>query len=117
MKLNGWHRLGIVFSVVWVVVVSSVGAASWSDPEKHRTFAEKGWTKVPQTPADVVKRETEADPLRRPKFADFGPWQQAGYVFSPRRFLLWLLMPVVGAWAFAYVLLFAARWVAAGFRR
>lgn len=52
MKLNGWHRIGIVLSILWMIVICSLG---FRDDKKLLTFKEESYFELPIEAFNVVE--------------------------------------------------------------
>ena len=105
MRLGGWHRIGVVLSLLWTIAVCGYATFEYAvGPDSAMLFIEMVTSKTGE-PISVLKGNA---------FADLVP-------VEPR--LLWsrfagaLLSPVVAGWVLAYLLVFAIRWIVAGFKR
>ena len=97
-RLNGWQRIGIVLSVVWIIVGSYLAYGTIE--------------------AQLGLQEICADyPEANLGFCSTSSVQRRG---SPT--ILWIeagisiLAPILIAWLMAYALIYLARWIRAGFR-
>jgi hypothetical protein len=101
MKLNGWKRIGVILSVVWILVAYRItftrtlneeiklhAALSQYCEERHHDSAE----------CDQILH-TDSRPLAHEEAA------------------LVAFVPVPLAWGFIYLVLFLTRWVKRGFKQ
>jgi hypothetical protein len=97
MKLNGWQRVGLVLSVLWLLAV----LASGFDRAPYFIFgATIGiWLYLP----DLA-------------FATPSEYMAAASDFTLRGFAIVGLLPVLFTWLTTYLAVFAYRWIAAGFK-
>jgi hypothetical protein len=98
MRLNGWQRIGLALSVLWVL-----GSAGWlwyqeNDLALYQAGEEKRW--CISIHADLTACATPFDEYHRAAVKDF--WEWIPYL---------ALIPVVVAWVFGYVV----AWIRAGF--
>lgn len=108
--LNGWQRIGVVFSVLWVLSVGGLGALEHvQEGEPTHYFVDT--VKVQLPPAKDLNRpgrflsEEEAFGYRVERH------------FRAGRLIATMLAPIALFWALAYICVFIVRWVVAGFRR
>ena len=104
MRLNGWQRLGIVASVVWILGAGFYTANAVSDREA-------------QTAADstVACEDAHRDVLN-PECNERGiDYLNATKNDARIEAALVAFVPVLLGWGFAYLALFVARWVRRGF--
>jgi hypothetical protein len=108
MKLNGWQRIGVVLSIVWVV-----GAAIYQRNvavERAANFAASTY----EICSDIEQRKPESDSNRciqesaqtRARWL-YGNWNDV--IFSA-------FAPMLLAWPAIYLLIRVWRWVRAGFK-
>jgi hypothetical protein len=99
-KLNGWQRLGIVLSVLWLTIM---GIECWVELVQgtHST----GWL----TDTIIVKTGEPIAVMKDNAFRDLVPVEQ---VVNRQRFLLAFIVPVISLWALG----FSWAWVLRGFR-
>jgi hypothetical protein len=104
IRLNGWHRIGIILSMVWVVVVCSYAAHEYLERGASTTL----FIDVTPDKAPIVNKQG--------RVLDYVEFKTG----EPRLLIVHLiaatLLPMALAWAIAYLCAFAFRWVAAGFR-
>lgn len=109
-KRKGWIRLGVVLSVVWMVGVAIYAALDFSSVRadlltsvrtSDPSLAKSGW--------EVVGQES---------FLTTCDAKDKQVLCSPRIFnvLGLALVPVAASWLVAFLLVYAALWVRAGFR-
>lgn len=107
MKLNGWQRIGIVLSILWLVPVASFPLIQlWTYPEDtlhNSPFFD--WI-VPA--ADVPSAEN--DDLYDLFEPDLVPKLKIGL------YLLFAFGPVIGFWLLIYLCIYTIRWVFNGFK-
>ena len=100
IKLNGWQRLGIVLSVIWIAYV---GAEYWT--ELNQGPFGHGWL----TDTIVTKTGEPISVLNGNEFKDLVPVDQ---VVNIKRLLQALLVPIILLWALGFLW----AWVLRGFR-
>jgi hypothetical protein len=100
-KFNGWQRLGIVLSVLWLIIMS---AECWIE-QAQGPFS-RGWL----TDTIIIKTAEPIAVLKDNPFRDLVPVEQ---VVSWKRFLLTFIVPVISMWALG----FSWGWVREGFRK
>jgi hypothetical protein len=126
MKLNGWNRIGIIISVIWIIGVgyriydSEVDRASVRKleaqaacdstanrlPDQARSIPDP--REVPIPPGAHVEDSTECNKRAGDAFGLF-------IVTARKEAAAFALIPVPLGWAFAYIALFLVRWVKRGF--
>ena len=106
MKLNGWERLGIVASVLWVVVVVGVACVErWgSIPYQQFYFVEF----VPDPTREPV---TEVSPETGKQHS----YKPVTMSLSPMLVLRAALFPLLIVWPLIYAIVWVVRWVKRGF--
>lgn len=122
MKLNGWQRLGMVLSTLWLVAVIVIGYGmthSWfSDWDAWYMLPAAAISErdVPQEQRqELAKRLTDSG--RNPVYAYWMANSLTGELFfGIKGVVLFGLLPIVIAWSTAYLYLLAYRWIAAGFK-
>jgi hypothetical protein len=105
-RLNGWQRLGIVLSVLWIAAVFAYALVELS----RGPFSAKLLTEiVPSTTRESIKPSVKGD---------------SDVVLAPVeprliavRIAIAVAVPVVAGWSFVYLLVLVARWIGAGFRK
>jgi len=110
MRLNGWHRLGIVLSVAWIL--GSVMYGYFDRKSQAETVAiellegctKDNWTLAPNERRDCMELYDRA--YRNNVAIDDWP-----------DYLLTNFGTVIGGWIAAYVLLWSGRWVRSGFKQ
>jgi hypothetical protein len=107
-KLNGWQRIGVVASVVWILGAGfyTLDAVQESDSKTAVAAALECESHIPQgitTLAECDKRMTDYEAETYS-----GEWADAAIV---------AFVPVPLAWGLAYLTLFLTRWIKRGFRK
>lgn len=108
VKLNGWKRLGIIASVVWIL---GAGICTFVVVDDARIKTASGFTlRCEEAPDGSLRGSAECDKLSTDYLAETGnePWIEAAVV---------AFVPVPLGWGFAYLVLFLLRWVKRGFAR
>jgi hypothetical protein len=121
MRLNGWQRIGVVASVMWVVAggwyefhaiqqredAEITARAKAADRRCRETEKMLEDLNIKSAPKDclgedlrTVNRATEAVPSRESR------WKVAAVA----------ILPIPFGWLIAYALIAIGRWIAAGFR-
>ena len=109
MHLNGWQRLGAVLTIIWMAIISIIGALDYF-PEKPKAnifihYVDRDMTSVS---AEEKRKSDAATKI-------FGiAEQEAKFHINP--FAATLAIPIIGCWLMVYLLIFAIRWVAVGFK-
>ena len=138
-RLNGWQRIGVVLTALWLLFALAIGAASLASPDEVRgpfVLHVDAKTKiVPGTPAQCTKPAPPPDPTRKVvtfEEAFYGCAPGAMIEGTPDQtiqlspahdyfryftFLAFALTPPFAFWLIAYLTIFVFRWVASGFRR
>jgi hypothetical protein len=104
MKLNGWIRVGIVASLLWMFAIIAIATYEF---RAHRLSQSKliSWkAKTGEDYAQVSKTTGE--------FSDLVPFHAA---LAPR-FFAYLILPVLCGWIVAYIVVYTVLWIIAGFR-
>lgn len=109
-KLNGWQRVGVIVSALWILIVLGVASKEYydwvlpvschGDDSPHSFFTAWG---DPQPCAE------KHDPLHI-----LTHWKVS---FRFGRFLSILFLPVFVGWVVSYCLLWTVSWVKEGFRK
>jgi hypothetical protein len=112
-RLNGWQRVGIVLSVVWVI-----GAAIHEKDELNRQYEaayDAAWRPVYDQCSEAQKRDPQTargmDCLREA--------QRIAWATTPKvsgwSMALAALVPIPIAWLLVYALIALVRWIRRGF--
>lgn len=111
-RLNGWVRLGLVFSAIWVLLVLAVAGYELVDPKVNRPKAYFVYADIPSGTYIPVPegRDISEQDLENPSVKKV-------IVVQSQKLLAYLFVPVVGGWLLAAGLVFAVRWVRAGFHQ
>lgn len=122
MRLNGWHRIGIVLSSLFMIVVSVYQRLKQADLEfllyrianeaKSRCI-ENVRANVPAPPAGFVL-DAEAACIE-----NYEKEIERIFSFTDVKIIDLLyhaVFPVIAAWIIVYFLLFTFRWIRGGFR-
>jgi hypothetical protein len=107
-KLNGWKRLGLIASVVWILCA---GVYTFKAVDDTRITTASGFTlRCEEAPDGSLRGSAECDALSTDYLAKTGnePWIEAAIV---------AFVPVPLGWGLAYLVLFLVRWVKRGFAR
>ena len=110
IRLNGWQRIGVVISVVWVLSVGGCGALE-QVREGHSTYYFVDTVIVPVPPVKELNRPGRL--LSDEEFLGL----RTEHHFRVDRLIAAMLVPVALFWVLAYACVFVVRWVAAGFRK
>lgn len=112
MRLNGWKRIGIVGSVVWILgagyyTLSSAGNRDAEFASSLTLECEKGNAEAHGVPGSYAG-STECDKLSTDYLAETrnSEWEEAAVV---------AFVPVPLGWGFGYLMLFVFRWIKRGF--
>lgn len=102
MKLNGWHRLGIIASVLWILIGGCCGNESAFRQGDAAVDAYIRCSDLPYIPDSRCSAEFQTDYAA----ATADHWLVAA---------IYAFVPVVLAWLLAWIILALTRWVRRGF--
>ena len=108
MKLNGWKRIGIIASVVWIL---GAGVRTFTVVDDALTTTASGFTlRCEEAPDGSMRGSAKCDELSTDYLAEtrYEPWTEAAIV---------AFVPVFLGWGFTYLVLFLVRWIKRGFMR
>lgn len=108
VKLNGWKRLGIIGSFVWIL---GAGICTFVVVDDARIATASGFTlRCEEAPDGSLRGSAKCDALSTDYLAgtEYQPWIESAVV---------AFVPVPLGWGFAYLVLLLARWVKRGFAR
>jgi hypothetical protein len=109
-KLNGWARIGVVVSVVWILAVFAVVVTEYlSDPRSSTFFVYWVNSKTGDPIPPNVTRNHFFDLI-----FDVLPGER---VVNWGRLLGVLIFPVIAGWFSAYLGIWTFRWIRQGFER
>ena len=122
MRLNGWQRIGVALSVVWILSVGGRGALEYLQGSAESNYAMKF---LPAIGEDYYFADSIQIPVPMPKNThvgsiityDEGRGFRMEHHFRIDHLFVAMLAPVVLLWVFTYLSVFVARWVAAGFKK
>jgi flagellar biogenesis protein FliO len=119
VRLNGWQRIGVVLSVLWLVVFLIWGlndslngrGSFFVDTPDQIAIAKVGCHEVPPTPAEASK--------------GWGPGYECPpntelperHQFNTAGFWFVVIAPLLIAWLLVYACVFCVRWIAKGFKQ
>jgi hypothetical protein len=106
MKINGWQRLGIIASAVWIL---GAGLCTLKAVGDIRITNTSGLTlSCEEAPNGSLQWSAECDALSKGYLAETktDPWTEATVV---------AFVPVPLGWGSLYLILFLTRWVKRGF--
>lgn len=107
-RINGWQRIGIVLSVAWVLSVGGYGAFEHVKGGETYYFVDTVKVNLPQA-KDLVGHGPFSDE------EVFGYRIERHFKFD--RLIAAMLVPVALFWVLAYICVYVARWIMAGFRK
>jgi hypothetical protein len=105
MKLNGWVRIGIVASLLWMFAVMSLAAYEFRAHHTSQSTLIAWKAKTGEDYAQVRKSTGQ--------FADLVPLHAA---LAPR-FFAYFILPVLCGWTAAFIGVYTSLWIIAGFRK
>jgi hypothetical protein len=106
MKLNGWIRIGIVLSILWVAWIGGYAVCEYFQHQpQHSIFI--AW-RAAKTGEDYVTLAKTTG-----MFADLVPLSGSLRV---SRFLAFLFIPLAIAWSSSFVIVYTIIWIIRGFR-
>jgi hypothetical protein len=125
MRLNGWQRIGVVLSVLWLVFVFGLGVCGYLDlPRALGPFVRIAQPpdapiSAPRTAARHENRTHAAIAGTIIPYSDVSPIQSLNptYEFNFPGVLLAAFIPLVLGWTIAIVLVKTIRWIHEGFTR
>jgi hypothetical protein len=115
-RTNGWQRIGIVLSVVWLIAACSFFLVTTSRPGASpflsisSAHCQPG---APQIPSSQKRLRLSEAVLGCPEKYIVPETQGTNWLST----LVFLFGPILLAWALAFALVQTIRWVAAGFRK
>ena len=106
MKLNGWERLGVVVSVIWLLAVIAVACLErWGDTPFQRFYF------VEFSPDNTQQPTTEVEPTTGQTFT----LKPVKVNISVASILQTALPPLLIFWPLVYTIIWVARWIKRGF--
>lgn len=105
MRLNGWQRIGVVLSMLWAVVVCGYAAYEYAQRGANTQIL----IQVTPDKAPVVDK--------RGSVVDHVEFKSGEPSLLWSRLLAAVIVPLLIAWAVAYVCALIVRWVAVGFKK
>ena len=108
VKLNGWKRLGIIASVIWILCA---GVYTFKVVDDALVTTASGFTlRCEEAPDGSLQGSAKCDELSTDYLAGtiYEPWIAAAVV---------AFVPVPLGWGLTYLVLFLVRWVKRGFMR
>ncbi len=116
-KLGGWARIGIVISILWSIAVFGLTATEYHDFSKEYQANLKlpappeGWVIEPKATA-LFYEWSPVDLLAEDNTA-----YVRNYNIKTKTFFIAWIAPIVTCWTLSIVIVFAYKWVRAGFSR
>ena len=110
IQLNGWQRIGVVLSVVWMLSVGGYGAL------EHVQGGEPTYYFIDAVKVQLPQAKDLARPGRLLSEEEFLGYRVERH-FRLDRLIAAMLVPVVLFWVLAYVCVYVVRWIATGFRK
>jgi hypothetical protein len=107
MRIGGWHRLGIVLSIVWAI---GGGLYRINEDSRHAEEMEKLTVRI-----CIDKKTSKSDFEFAPCYAKGVEVWRLLLRNSREDIAIFALGPIPLGWAFAYVVIVIWRWVRAGF--
>jgi hypothetical protein len=112
-RLNGWQRIGVILSVIWLIGGGFLTHAIIKDDLSRDVAWQDG----------VVARLSDADQVAV-KARDLSKMSDGGLLMVRdsidnevnTRTAVWTLAPLLLAWLLVYALVWLTRWVRAGFK-
>lgn len=113
LRVNGWQRLGVLATAIWIAGVASLVAIDYYNPPK----AHLGFVKAVPIARELTDAEVFAPNTTPPKGWDpvSATWTEKQFQWGVIAAAL-LLCPVL-AWLFVYGAIRIVKWVAAGFKQ
>jgi hypothetical protein len=111
-RLNGWQRIGVILSVIWLIGGGFATRAIVDDDLRRDVDLQWRLVEGLSTPDQVAL-----------KAGDFEKVSTDGRVALKRSMdqevniwtIVWTLAPLIATWALVYILVWLTRWVRAGF--
>ena len=117
IHLNGWQRIGVFLSVLWILLAGCLAIIEYADSKKpiDKKLIASGYLFFK---SHQVKFDPPPDTGRVKRFLSYE--EAFGYrsvhEFRPVRLISAIFVPILLFWIIAYISVFAFRWIAAGFR-
>jgi hypothetical protein len=126
MKITGWSRLGIVFSIIWIFSVSITALYQYSLSDSHESSLLVEWKSAKPMPWEIDWKDTppkkgdvfDPDAFLRSKGMSQNEIDSLSAEPSFQWFsiILLALLPPIILWAFFLALSKTILWVHAGFK-
>lgn len=111
MKLNGWQRIGVVATALWIVAVITVASVErWGNPASvfSSEYVFRFVEHIPTAEQPLRKPDSKTGELRGPT--------QVEASLSPLPILRAALVPPLAAWFLAYLVVWTVQWVKKGLK-
>jgi hypothetical protein len=117
MKLNGWKRLGILASVVWIIAAFfyTFHTERQRDIRMYVTAAETGPMACPPSLADTMERHDAGLPSPMECMNEIEASIERALPIERKDAAIVALVPVPFAWLGVYLIIFFVKWVRRGF--
>jgi hypothetical protein len=116
-RLNGWQRLGVIASALWIVIASAIVTGEWATFRGDQgTFVYHDLTLRQAIEPELSRKSDAAPQLPHASgiFDDLIPRKKHLRVGNIAAFLL---LPVIAAWLLVYLTRWSITWVRAGFKK
>jgi hypothetical protein len=110
-KVNGWKRIGIIASVLWMFVSVAYIGHQWD--EKNDFFIQQYVDSEAGCPRDGAKHDICQQGIDRDIDSLVSPEAMAAL---HEDMMFWAFVPIPFAWLGVYFMLFLVRWVKRGFQ-
>jgi hypothetical protein len=105
LRLNGWQRIGVLLSVLWVVAIASLASYTYYEGSSVENCREYHLKTTPQAETDLTLLDFLCG---KPGSKKSGP--------DILTVLALLVLPIAGAWFLLYGIVWTAKWIVAGFK-
>jgi hypothetical protein len=104
MKLNGWQRIGVILSMLWVVSIASYVAYEY----RKGSFSSSIFIEVVASKTGESMRQFKTN-----QFSDLIPVETK---LKYHQILYCLFLPLLLSWLGVYLVVYFYKWIAAGFK-
>src|SRR3989337_3034075 len=116
LHLNGWQRIGVVVSALWSLLVIGTAVDRYVEHLQWTEQNVQAETRIKECRTNAMK---ESDPQKRQTLerrCGLSSAEVGLAVPKPQLFevLALLFLPIVGAWAVTYFLVWITKWVITG---
>ncbi len=114
MRLNGWKRIGIVLSALWVVGISI------KLHDDGGVWAVKNAKVLYDSCMSHAVVQQDFDKCWNDQISDVSKFKSDYFLTNPDfwlGFILYFVAPIMMGWLFVYICIWIFRWIKAGFKK